>query len=50
MEDRPAVAVRSSYYHPSKAELEEDVDVDATPEVVRAARMRSVKLEKSDDA
>ena len=50
MEDRPLVSVRSSYYRPSKAELEEDVDVDAKPEAVRVALMRSVKLEKSDDA
>ncbi len=50
MDDKPIVTVRPSSYQPSKAELEEDVSVDATPEDVRAALMRNVRLKKSKAA
>ena len=42
--------VVSHSYQPSKAELEEDVSVDATPEEVRAALMRPVKIVEDADA
>ena len=49
-EEKPVVRVRPYGYQPSKAELEEDVSVDASPEEARAALMRSVKVEESRDA
>ncbi|MDE0055048.1 MAG: hypothetical protein OXT64_12465 [Gammaproteobacteria bacterium] len=48
--NKPIVVVRPSSYQLSKAELEEDVSVDATPEDVRAALMRSVRMKKSEEA
>ena len=42
------VRVKPFSYQPSKAELEEDVSVDATPEEVRAALMRPVVVQKSE--
>ncbi len=50
MDDKPVVVVRPSSYQPRKAELEEDVTVDATPEDGRAALMQSVLLKKYADA
>ena len=50
MDDKPVVTIRPPSYQPSKAEIEEDVSVDATPEAVRAALMRSVVVKESDDA
>ena len=44
---RPTAMVKPRSYQPSKAELEEDVSVDATPEEVRAALMRPVGVKKS---
>ena len=41
-EPKPKVRVKPYSYQPSKAEIEEDVSVDATPEEVRAALMRPV--------
>lgn len=41
------VRVKPYSYQPSKAELEEDVSVDATPEEDRAALMRPVVVRKS---
>ena len=46
-EPKPKVQVRPYSYQPSKAELEEDVSVVATPEEVRAAlsvRPRSFRV------
>ena len=40
--------VKPFSYQPSKAELEEDMSVDATPEEVRAALMRPVIVQKSE--
>ena len=44
------VTVKPSSYQPSKAELDEDVSVRATPEGLRDAIMRSVVVRESDDA
>ena len=45
---KDAVRVKPHSYQPSKAELEEDVSVNATPEEVRAALMRPVVVQKSE--
>ena len=42
--------MKPSSYQPSKAELEADVSVEATPEGLRDAVMRSVVVKESDDA
>ena len=47
---KPMVRVRPYSYQPSKAELDEDVAVNASPEEVRAALVRPVTVEESDDA
>ena len=43
---KPVVCVRPSSYQPSKRELEDDVSVDAAPEDVRAALMRTVTIKE----
>ena len=48
--EKPVVRVRPSNYYPTKAELEEDMSIDATPEQVRAALMRSVIVKEAADA
>ena len=48
--EKPVVRVRPFHYQPSKAELEADITVDASPEAVRDALMRSVMVEEDDDA
>ena len=48
--EKPVVRVRPSKYYPSKEELEEDVNVDATPEQVRDALMRTVIVKEAADA
>ena len=47
-EPRHEVRVKPYSYQPSKAEFEEDVSVNATPEEVRAALMRPVIVQKSE--
>ena len=44
------VTVKPSSHQPSKAELEAEVSVKATPEGLRDAIMRSVVVKESDDA
>ena len=48
--EKPVVRVRPFQYQPSKAELEADINVDASPEDVRDALMRSVVIKESEDA
>ena len=48
-QDAPTLRVRARDYQPTKADLEEDVSVNATPEAVRAALMRTVRVEETDD-
>ena len=48
--EKPVVRVRPFQYRPSKAELEADVTVDASPEEIRDALMRSIMVEEADDA
>ena len=51
-ESKPKVRVKPFSYQPSKAELEEDMSVDATPEeIARAmAPRRPVKIGEDRDA
>ena len=44
------VAVKPSSYQPRKAALEADVSVEATPDGLRDAVMRSVVVRESNDA
>lgn len=48
--EKPTVRVRPFRYQPSKVELEADVSVDASPEEIRDAHKRSVRVEETDDA
>ena len=52
LKKKPIVRVRPSAYQPNKAELEEDVSVNATPEeIARAmAPRRPVKIGEDRDA
>ncbi|MDE0147830.1 MAG: hypothetical protein OYG32_01535 [Rhodospirillaceae bacterium] len=47
---KPRVRLKPSSYQPSKAELEEDVRIDATPEALLAAAVRSVEVEIKKEA
>ena len=47
---RRQVMVKPSSYQPSKAELEADVKIDATPETLAKALLRPVKVVETDDA
>ena len=47
--DYPTVEVQHHTYQPSKAELEEDVSIDATPEDVARALMRRVNVTEIRD-
>lgn len=42
---KPVVRLKPSSYQPSKAELEEDMRIDATPEQLLQAVVRDVKIE-----
>lgn len=48
--EKPVVRARPFEYQPSKAELEADITVDASPEEVRDTLMRSVVIKESEDA
>ena len=50
IDEAPVVQVKPHSHQPSKAEMEEDVSVDASPEALRAAVMRTVRLEETEDA
>ena len=39
---KPVVRLKPSSYQPSKAEMEEDIRIDATPEAVMRAVVRDV--------
>ena len=45
-DDKPIVRLRPSSYQPSKAELEEEVRIDATPQELLRAVVRDVKIER----
>ena len=47
---KPTVRVKPYSYQPSKAELEEDVRVDSTPDDLALAVLQPVRIVKDDDA
>ena len=47
---KQVVKVRPYSYQPSKAELEADITGDASPEQIRDALMRPVKVEEITDS
>ncbi len=46
----PVVRIKPSSYQPPKAELEEDVRIDATPEELARAVLRQVRVVKDPEA
>ena len=44
----PTVRIKRSSYQPSKAELEEEIKIDATPEQLARAVARKVNIEYED--
>ena len=42
--DKPTVRVRPATYQPSKAELEEDMTVDTTPEELARVALQPIKV------
>ena len=42
--DRPVVRVKPSSYQPTRAELEEPIKIDATPEELALAVLRPVRI------
>lgn len=47
--DPPVVEVKHRSYQPSKAELEADMSIDATPEEVAKAVMKQVTVKETQD-
>ena len=50
MNEKPEVRLKPSEYQPKKEEIEETVHLDGTPEDMRTAVMRSVKVVEDQDA
>jgi hypothetical protein len=46
---RSTVRLKPSKYQPSKADLEEDIRIDATPEELARAVLRPVRIVTEDD-
>ena len=47
---KPAVRLKPSSYQPSKAEMEEDIGIDTTPENLLRAVVRHVRIEYDENA
>ena len=47
---KPAVRLKPSSYQPSKAEMEEDIGIDTTPENLLRAVVRDVRIEYDENA
>ena len=47
--EKPVVRLKRSGYQPSKAELDEDVSIDAMPEEPARAILTQVKVEYDDE-
>ncbi len=45
----PIVRLKRSGHQPSKAEMEEDVSIDATPEELARAALTPVRIEYEDE-
>lgn len=50
VDDRPTIRVKPSTNQPSRAELREDVRLDATPEELARAVLRTVRVMKDPEA
>ncbi len=48
--ERRTVRVRPHRYQPSKADMEADISIDATPEEVAAAILRPVRVVEDENA
>ena len=48
MDNRPTVRLKSNRYQPSKAELNEEIQIDATPEELARAVLRDVNIEREE--
>ena len=48
--EKPVVRLKRSGYQPTKAEMEEDVSIDATPEELARAVLTPVRIEYEEDA
>jgi len=48
--EKPTVRIKPGSYYPTKKELEEDVSIDATPEELAAAVLRSVRIVRDSKA
>ena len=48
--ERPEVLVKPHSYQPRKAEMDEPVKIDATPEQLARAVLRPVKITEDPDA
>lgn len=48
--ERRTVRVKPHSYQPSKAEMEADISIDATPEEVAAAILRPVRIVEDSEA
>lgn len=46
VDNPPTLKLKSSRYQPSKAELEEEVRIDATPEELAKAVVHTVNIER----
>ena len=49
-DDKPTIRVKPHTYQPSKAELEEDVSLDTTPDELALAVLRPVKMVEDENA
>ncbi len=47
---KPVVRIKPSEYQPNKAELEEDVRIDATPDELAETILRPAKIVEDPDA
>ena len=47
---KPAVRLKRSSYQPRKAEMEEDIGIDTTPENLLRAVLRDVRIEYEENA
>ena len=48
--DRPTLRLKPSSYQPGKAEMEEDIGIDTTPENLLRAVVREVRIEYDENA
>lgn len=48
--DRPVVRVKPRNYQPTRAELDEPIQIDATPEELALAVLRPVRVVEDPDA